>query len=150
MANETAATILKLAADKENEAHWFYKKAARRVKDPGAKTMLKDLAEEELKHKALLEDFDPARVKDWQPQHIQDLRISDFLVDRVISEDSSPQEIMIYAMKREDKAKAFYKQAAAGTSDASVRKTFDMLAEEEAKHKLKLEKLYDEVILKEN
>ncbi|NOZ20888.1 MAG: ferritin family protein [Planctomycetes bacterium] len=150
MANETAAGILELAANKENEAHWFYKKAAGKVKDPGAKTMLADLAEEELKHKALLEDFDAAVLKDWQPQHIQDLRISDFLEDRLISDDSSPQEIMIYAMKREDKAKRFYEQAAAGTSDASVKKTFDMLAGEEAKHKLQLEKLYDDVILKEN
>lgn len=150
MANETAEGILKLAAMKENEAHWFYKNAAARVKDPGAKAMLKELSKEEIKHKELLENFDPAKVRGWTPSHVQDLRISDFLEDRPIAESSPPQEIMIYAMKREDKAKAFYDKAAAATSDAGVRRAFEMLAEEEAKHKLKLEKLYDEVILKEN
>ena len=150
MTDETAAGLLKLAAMKENEAHWFYKNAAARVQDPGGQAMLKELAEEELKHKDLLESFDPAKVKDWKQTHVTDLRISDFLEEKVISEDSSPQEIMIYAMKREDKAQEFFEKAASGTSDAGVRKTFEMLAEEEAKHKLKLEKLYDEVILKEN
>jgi len=150
MADDTAASILKLAATKENEAHWFYKNAAGRVKDPGAQAMLKDLAEEELKHRDLLENFDASQLQGWQPSQVQDLRISDFLEDRPIAEDSPPQEIMIYAMKREDKAKRFYEQAAAATSDGGVRKTFEMLAEQEAGHKLQLEKLYDEVILKEN
>lgn len=150
MANDTAEGILKLAAMKEHEAYWFYKNAAKRVKNPGGRAMLQELAKEEKKHKKLLEGFDPAKVQGWKPAHVADLRISDFLKDQVISEDSTPQEIMIYAMKREDKAKAFFAKAAAGTSDATVRKTFEMLAEEEAQHKLRLEKLYDEVILKEN
>jgi rubrerythrin len=150
MANETAAEILRLAAMKENEAHWFYKKVSGRVKDPGAKKILSDFAEEELKHKELLENFDVAKLESWQPAQVQDLRISDFLEDRPVSEDSPPQEIMIYAMKREEKAKTFYEKAAAATSDGAVRRTFEMLAQEEARHKLELEKVYDEVILKEN
>ncbi len=60
------------------------------------------------------------------------------------------QDLLILAMKREDAAYALYNNLATQSSDESIVKLFQILAQEELKHKNRLEKEYDEVVLKNN
>ena len=60
------------------------------------------------------------------------------------------QDIIILAMKKEEAAKKLYTDLAKQFSESESGKLFERLATEEAEHKLKFEKIYDDEILKEN
>jgi rubrerythrin len=80
-----------------------------------------------------------------------DMKIGDYLVEVNKSrEDLTYQESLIIAMKEEKAAFRLYLDLANRTEDARLKKTFLMLAQEEAKHKLRFEIEYDDYILKEN
>ncbi|MCK5733915.1 MAG: rubrerythrin, partial [Candidatus Latescibacteria bacterium] len=66
------------------------------------------------------------------------------------SPDMSYQDALILAMKREEEAHQLYSDMGAWTNDPELEKMFAMLAQEEAKHKLRLETEYDEYVLAEN
>ena len=53
-------------------------------------------------------------------------------------------EILMIAMKREEKALALYNEMQRQAEDDSSKKIFKMLCQEEAKHKLALETKYDD------
>jgi len=53
-------------------------------------------------------------------------------------------------MKREKAAYRLYSDLAAKVQDAEIKKLFEGLAQEEAKHKLYFETQYDEEVLKDN
>jgi len=54
------------------------------------------------------------------------------------------KDILVIAMKREEKALEFYNDAARENKNKDHVKMFKVLAQEESKHKLGLEKLYDD------
>jgi rubrerythrin len=60
------------------------------------------------------------------------------------------QDILIVAMKREEASKNLYTDLAARLESREAQQVFQRLAQEEASHKLKFEKLYDEQVLKDN
>ncbi len=86
------------------------------------------------------------------PSHgkVLDLKISDYTVDVEFSEDMTYQQCLILAMKREKAAFRLYMDLAQSSEDQEMKLTFTALAQEEAKHKLRFEVEYDEVILVEN
>jgi rubrerythrin len=57
---------------------------------------------------------------------------------------------LILAMKKEKIAFRLYNDLASASTDEPSKKLFLMLAQEEAKHKLRFEVEYDSNILKEN
>ncbi|MCK4915696.1 MAG: rubrerythrin, partial [Candidatus Eisenbacteria sp.] len=101
-------------------------------------------------HKKKLESIDRERVADAAIVNVPDLRIADFMDDVTITADMGYQDILTVAMKREEKAHNLYTTLASNTEDAELRKVFELLAQEEAGHKLALEKEYDEHVLTEN
>jgi rubrerythrin len=54
------------------------------------------------------------------------------------------KDILVIAMKREEKALEFYNNAARENKNKDHAKMFKILAQEESRHKLGLEKLYDD------
>ncbi len=62
----------------------------------------------------------------------------------------SYQDIIITAMKREEASVRLYNDLANLSADTSVKQLFLNLTAEEAKHKLKFEKIYNDEILKDN
>jgi rubrerythrin len=79
------------------------------------------------------------------------MKIGDYLVDVNKSRDDlSYQESLIIAMKEEKAAFRLYTDLAGRIADPAIKETFLMLAQEEAKHKLRFEIEYDDYILKEN
>jgi rubrerythrin len=56
-------------------------------------------------------------------------------------------DILRYAMKNEEKSHTFYLRSAEQCEDPELKRLFQMLAQEEAKHKLKFEKMYEDDVL---
>ncbi|TVM03497.1 MAG: hypothetical protein CV087_05105 [Candidatus Brocadia sp. WS118] len=136
--------IIKQAAQQEDKAYKFYMDALKFVKDPASQIWLKELAAEELKHKEMLQNFDVAKVKKFKPEKIHDLHITEYLVDKDISEVKNFQDVLIVAMKKEQKSYNFYVGMAKSSDNPDMKNLCKILAQEELKHKHKLELYYDD------
>ena len=102
-------------------------------------------------HKKKLEAIRGHEIVAVTDEKIQDLQIGDYLVEVSTSRDDlSYQEALIVAMKEEKAAFKLYSDLAARTDHSDLKKTFLLLAQEEAKHKLRFEIEYDDYVLKEN
>ncbi len=139
--------VVKFAIEKEEKAMDFYQKCADRAKNPGIKKFFKEMVEEEQRHKKLLQDLDPSGLEGMKLDKVEDLRISDYLVDVQFKEDITYQEALTLAMKKEEKAYEFYSAWKDKCMQEKTAKLFEMLAQEEMKHKRKIETVYDEEIL---
>ena len=143
--------IIKQAAQQEDKAHRFYTDALKYVKDAAAKLWLKELADEELKHKDMLENFDVSKLKQLKPsKKIHDLHITEYLIDKDVTEIKDFQDVLIVAMKKEQKSYNFYVGMAKSADNADIKKLCRVLAQEELKHKHKLELYYDDIVFKED
>jgi len=142
--------LIDKAARHEEESHKFYMDALNYVKDPASKVWLKELAEEELKHKEMLQNFDVSQVKTFKPDKTQDLHITEFLVDKDVSEINDFQDVLVVAMKKEQKAYNLYVSMAQSSDSQEMKNLCKILAQEELKHKHKLETCYDEMVFSEN
>ncbi len=142
--------IIKQAIVKEQESFEFYKNALEIVTDAGARQLIDELAKEELEHKDKLANFKPEDLKDYEMKKIRDLRISEFLVDKEITDQTGFQGVLIKAMKKEQQAYEFFKGMVDTIEDADVRRLFEIMANEELDHKNRLEKYYDDEVYSEN
>jgi rubrerythrin len=79
-----------------------------------------------------------------------DLKIGEYLVDVDPEAELNYQKALILAMKREKASFRLYMDISDGTDDLKMKEIFRSLAQEEAKHKLRFEVEYDDVILAEN
>lgn len=142
--------VLDFAIREEEEAYEFYKAWKEKLKLPGSQKVFDELAKEELKHKALL--LEVKNGKKFQPsvERITDLKIAETVQDVKANPDNDYQDALIISMKKEKDAFRLYSDLAALAEDNQIQGLFFSLAQEEAKHKMKLEILYDEEILKEN
>lgn len=150
MATMDVKEIVKQATQQEEMAYKFYTDALKYVKDAAAKVWLKELAGEELKHKEILQKLDVSKVKQFKPAKIHDLHITEYLVDKDVHEIKDFQDVLIVAMKKEQKAYNFYVGMAKSADSPDMQKICKVLAQEELKHKHKLELYYDDVVFKED
>lgn len=146
---DTFKDIVQQAIRKEADAAMFYQMASERAK-PGMDKMFKELAEEERGHKKMLEELDTAKLGSYEFSEVPDLKISEYLEDIPYSRDMDYQDILRYAMKSEEKSRNFYLRSAERCEDPDLKKLFQMLAQEEAKHKLTFEKIYEDEVLESN
>jgi rubrerythrin len=143
---ESFEDIIQYAIEKEQEAVAFYEDAAAQEIYSGARDTFKEFAEEERKHEALFTAFlkGERKLPDYQLQWIPDLKRSNYLVDLTYEKGMPYSDILRLAMKREEKSLALYNDLADKTDNQDLIKVFQMLSQEEAKHKLVLETLYDD------
>ena len=140
---DTFEDIVQQAIRKEADAAMFYQMASERAK-PGMNKMFQELAEEERGHKRMLEELDTAKLRSYEFREVPDLKIGEYLENIPYSRDMDYQDILRYAMKSEEKSHNFYLRSAERCGDPDLKKLFQMLAQEEAKHKLKFEKVYED------
>jgi rubrerythrin len=142
--------ILDFAIDREQEAHDFYVRLASQATRPGMKQAFTDFAEEEANHKRKLQAIQAGGKLLRSGEQVPDLGIARYAADVEPDHELDYQEALLLAMKREDAAHRLYTDLAAATRDAELKEAFLGLAHEEAKHKLRFETEYDEVVLQEN
>jgi len=142
--------ILDFAIQREQEAADFYDGLAQRVESAWMKEMLLSFKAEELRHKGKLKSVKKGEQLLSSSQRVQDLKISDYLVDVQPTPDITLQDAMIIAMKREKMAHRLYSDLAAKAQDPQMQELFAGLAKEEARHKLYFEEQYDEQVMRDN
>ena len=145
---ETFEEIMEYAINKEKEAEKFYSDAAEQEAFSGAKELFKGFALEERGHQKMLENFSKENFEHYKEKKIPDLKISDYTVELEYKPNMSYDDILRLAAKREEKAFKFYTDFAERADQESHKKVFKVLAQEESKHKLKLETLLDDYLAK--
>jgi rubrerythrin len=86
MSVDTFEDIVRQAIRKEADAALFYQMASERAK-PGMDKMFKELAEEEQRHRKMLEDLDMSQLRSYEFHEVADLKISEYLEDVPYSKD---------------------------------------------------------------
>lgn len=138
--------IINYAIEKEKEAVKFYEEISGQEAFSGTRKMFEGFAKEERKHQAMLEDFsiNKEKISEYKLEWITDIKRSDYLVDMEYEKGMHYTDILRLAMKREEKALKLYNDLRQKADNKNVIKLFQLLAQEEAKHKGFLEGLYDD------
>lgn len=139
--------VLTFAIRKEAEAYNLYTTYSQLAKNPGTKVMFEELAGQEQKHREILEGVEKKDVSEYKLETIPDLKIGDFVDEQEFSSDMDYASALRLAIKREEFSLRLYNLMAERTVDPELKKLFSALAQEESKHKLRLETEYDENVL---
>ena len=150
MGFDSVKEVLEYSMGKEKEAVEFYEELSSNETFPPAKETFVKFAKEEQKHYDLFKGFleDNAKLYGYKMQKIEDLKISEYMEELTYRPGMRYNELLRLAMKREEKAMNFYKDMAGKVEDPNVVGVFQMLIQEEAKHKSILEKIYDDFLAK--
>ena len=139
--------VVTFAIRKEAEAYNLYTTYSQLVKNPGTKVMFEELAKEEQKHREILEGVEKKDFSEYKLEEIPDMKISNFVDEQKFSPDMDYASALRLAIKREEFSLGLYNLMAERTDDPELKKLFSALAQEESKHKLRLETEYDENVL---
>ena len=141
---KTIADVIDLAIQREEEAYDFYMDIHGKVRDAAVKDTVAFIAGEEKKHKAFLVDYrdgnygsDALRMAD-----VVEYRIAEYLEEPEISKDSSSEDVYLIAAHREGRSHQFYTELASMHADSELKTMLSKMANEELKHKEKMEYLY--------
>ena len=144
--------IIDFAIEKEKEAAQFYQLLSKKESMSGVKEMFSNFAEEEGKHGKMLEKIKSGgvdkEVSEYRFKWIPDLKRSNYTVETTYREGMAFNEILMLAMKREEKALKLYNDLLRQAETEPAKKIFKILCQEEAKHKLSLETIYDDFMAK--
>ena len=141
---------LDFAIQSEQEAADFYTNLADGSKNQAMRKVFNQFAKEEKGHKKRLQNIKRKEMFEFSDEKVFDLEIGDYLIDVKPTTDMSYQDALILAMKREKSAFKLYLDLAGIAPNSGLKNIFLALAQEEAKHKLRFEIEYDDIILKEN
>jgi len=145
---ESLEAIVDFAIEKEIEAAEFYSGLSKEESLSGSGQMFKEFSAEERKHQRMLEEFKTKgiteAISDYQFKWITDIKRSDYVVDLEYEKGMPYNEILMLAMKREEKALKLYNAFLEQADTEEGKKIFKILCQEEAKHKLALETMYDD------
>ena len=150
---ENLEAIMDFAIKKEREAADFYETISKDEEDfSGSKKMFAEFAMQEQKHEKMLTDFKAKglskSLQEYKLKWITDIKRSDYLVDLDYEKGMPYNEILLLAMKREEKALKLYNEFLDQAETKESQKLFKVLCQEEAKHKLALETIYDDYMAK--
>ena len=148
----TVESVLMRAVVLEEEAAAMYTMAAAAMKNAEMRKRLLEMAEQERGHKQKLQDILAGNVR-WairksKAEPVQDLHLSDHLEPGELSPDADYQDVLLMAARREKGAYEFYRTMAGLVDEPLVKSVFEMLANEELRHKYEVEKTYEEVVYK--
>ncbi len=136
--------VLELAIAKEIEAYNFFLALADRVKDRQISKAFKDLAKEELEHKAKLEleVMKTGRTIAVEQKPLRPER------DYILSDNESPldmdyKDMLLLGIEKEEAAFRTYVNLSTSVLDEESREVLLAIAEEEVKHKLRFETEYE-------
>lgn len=141
--------ILDFAIGEEEAAIKFYTELAEKAVHSSMKRDFLLFANEEKGHKAKLVGVKEGKIFQLGDEEVLDLKISDYVVDVDPDKVESYEDALVVAMKKEKAAYKLYTKLSEMVDTVQAKSMFKSLAQEEAKHKLRFEIAFDEMI-KEN
>ena len=142
--DKSVSEIIDLAIQREEEAYDFYMDIHNKLEDPSVKDTIEFIAGEEKKHKAFLVDY---RKENYGPDALRmtevvDYKIAEYLEEPEISTETSRQDVYLVAAHRESMSYKFYTELANLHAQGDLKTMLLKMANEELKHKEKMEYLY--------
>jgi len=138
------ADILALAIQREQEAYDFYMNIFDTRDDASVKDTLAFIAGEEKKHKAFLVSYREGKFGSdaLRMSEVINYKIAEYLEEPEIKKDTRSQDIYLIAAHREQRSNQFYSELANLHADGDTKSMLSRMANEELKHKEKMEYLY--------
>jgi rubrerythrin len=133
--------VIAMAVENEIEAYDFYTAVGDKLKDASLKSIFKDLAEEEKKHRNFLQGL-LSQAKPMRFDEVQDYKIAETVDKPKLSIAMKPADAIALAMKNEEEAMNMYAELAKCSADKEQKEMFESLARMEKGHKVKLEGMY--------
>jgi rubrerythrin len=146
---ESVDAAIEFAIGKEQEAYDFYTDWSKKLEHEAIQQVFREFAVEELRHRDMLTDVKEGKRELKKDQKVQDLKITDYFVEVKPSEDLSYQDALQLAIQRERGSIELYGHLAESSGAEDLAGLFSSLVEEETKHKMRLETIYDDNFLKE-
>ncbi len=146
----TLEGALEKAIEQEKNSLKVYREAMKKVEDPHARAILKELAKEELEHRDALEKAligETLAHLDPEGPIGPSMELSLFLEEKRLDENSTPQDVMIYAIHEEKRSAEFYQQMANQCKGAPMEELFIKLYKQEMTHLTKLEETYEKLYM---
>ena len=142
--SKRVSDILDLAIQREEEAYEFYTDILGRVSDESAKDTLRFIAGEEVKHKRFLVNYREGKygAGGLRMADVVEYKIAEYLEEPDIDGDMSSQDVFLIAAHRESRSHQFYTELAGLHADGEIQTMLLKMANEELKHKEKMEYLY--------
>jgi len=141
---KTVAEILDMAIQREETAYDFYMDIYGKVEDASVKDTVEFIAGEEKKHKAFLVSYkegefgaDSLRMAD-----VVEYKLAEYLEEPEISQGASSADVYLVAAHREGRSYQFYSELANLHANSDLKTMLQKMANEELKHKEKMEYLY--------
>lgn len=150
MTKEEFYKVIDFAIEREQEAVDFYLKLQDHAKFSAQKQMMKDFENMERGHIAILENVRKKGTSILDDSKPKTMNVSNYVVTNYDEDDLSFENIILIAIKREEKAYKLYKDIANAFDDDEVKKIFNHLAAQEIEHKTHFADLYDNEVLKDN
>jgi len=139
---QTVCEAIRLAIRREQEAYNFLMAMNGCVKSPGIRFLLEDLAREELEHKDKLE-LELMKLGDVvRSEEIQGEAQNPYYIETDECVDMDYAELLRFCMGKEDISFRLYITLSTQVHQEQTREVFIALAEEELRHKLRLEAEY--------
>jgi len=142
--NKRVSDIIAIAIKREEEAYDFYLDIHAKVADPSLKQTLEFIAGEEKKHKAFLVSYRDGNfgTKALKMSDFIDYKIAEYLEEPDIGGESKPEDVYLAASHRELRSFHFYTELSNLHADGDIKEMLLKMANEELKHKEKMEYLY--------
>ena len=144
MEDERFAEIIDAAIKREEEAYDFYMEIHAKIEDQSAKDIITFIAGEEKKHKAFLVDYRAGKygAKKMRLTDVVYYKIAEHQQEPEIKTDMNSADVFLVASHRELSSFKFYTELATIHEDADIQDLLTRIANEELKHKEKMEYLY--------
>jgi len=139
--------IMEMCINQEQQAIDLYSLARDQARDESSRKKFQELVDMETAHKVALRNFELENFIELPPAN---LKVTDYLMEPVLKNNMTTQEIIILAAKREDKTARMYQDLADHFNfDKNLNTFFQMMADEELRHKHSLETEYENEFLQE-
>jgi rubrerythrin len=144
MRDQRLEAIIDLAIQKEEQSYDFYTQLHSKVEDPEVQDTLRFLAKEELKHKDFLLRYREGGLgpESLRMSHVVNYSIAEHLDPPELQESLEAKDTYLLAAHRELRAYNFYKALADIHPEGTLKEMLTRMANEELKHKEKVEYLY--------
>ncbi len=138
---EAYKKTLIFAVEKEIEAYDFYQGVCNQTADSNLKALFQELADEEKKHRKLLEGL-LVRPRPLYFDETKDYKVSETVDKPKLTLEMKPVDAMALAMKNEEEAMQMYSKLADASGEPEQKDLFRSLSAMELSHKRKLEDVY--------
>ena len=148
----TREVALEKAIEMEMKSFQTYKEAYLKIREPRVKSLVKDLALEELEHKYILEKAyfeETVALHEENMKEGPSMKLSLLLMEKPLEDDADDQDVMIHAIHDEKRAVDYYKKMAEQCGGAPMEEMFKRLYQDEEAHLVRLEELYETIYMKD-